>query len=68
MPRALDKKVGEWRAADSKAREAEDAVAQLLVQAEGPGRAEVLVRQAKSLRKVANEKLKLAIAAMKPNG
>ena len=66
MPRALDKKVGEWRAADRKAREAENAVARLLLQDEGPGRTEVLVREAKSLRNAANEKLKLAIAAMKP--
>jgi hypothetical protein len=66
MPRALDKKVGEWRAADSKAREAESAVARLLLQDEGPGPTEVLVREAKSLRKAANEKLRLAIAAIKP--
>ena len=66
MPRALDEKVGEWRVADSKAREAENAVARLL-QEEGPEPTEVLVREAKSLRKVANEKLKLAIEAIKPN-
>jgi hypothetical protein len=66
MPRALDKKVGEWRAADSKAREAENAVARLLLQNVGPAATEMLVKEAKSLRKAANEKLKLAIAAIKP--
>jgi hypothetical protein len=66
MPRTLDRKVGEWRDADSRAREAESAVARLLLQDEEPGPTEVLVREAKSLRKVANEKLRLAIEAMKP--
>jgi hypothetical protein len=67
MPQALDEKVGEWRVADSKAREAEIAVARLLQEeGEGPEPTEVLVREAKSLRQVANEKLKLAIEAIKP--
>jgi hypothetical protein len=46
--------------------EAENAVVRLLLQDEVPGPTEMLVREARSLRKVANEKLKLAIAAMKP--
>ncbi|HXD41589.1 MAG TPA: hypothetical protein VN649_13565 [Ramlibacter sp.] len=66
MPRTLDRKVGEWRDADGRAREAENAVARLLLQDEGPGPTEVMVKEARSLRKVADEKLKLAIAAMKP--
>ncbi len=66
MARTLDRKVGEWRDADGRAREAENAVARLLLQDEGPGPTEVMVKEARSLRKVANEKLKLAIAAMKP--
>ena len=67
MPQALDRKVGEWRAADSRARDAEDAVARVLF-LEGDGRSSTddLLRQAKLLRNLANEKLKLAIAAMKP--
>ena len=67
MFQSLDKKVGEWRRADEKAREAERALACLpFYQGDGPPPTEDLVAQAKLLRKVANEKLKAAIAAMKP--
>jgi hypothetical protein len=67
MPQVLDKKVGEWRDADRKARELEKALARLpLTRDEGPP-PEELVRQAKLLRKLAHEKLKAAIAAMKPD-
>ena len=67
MPESLDKKVGEWRNADSMAREAEKAIARLpFFQGEGPPPAEDLVSEAKLLRRLANEKLKAAIAAMKP--
>jgi hypothetical protein len=67
MPQSLDKKVGEWRNADSKAREVEKALANLpFFQGDGPPPADDLVAHAKLLRKLANEKLKAAIAAMKP--
>lgn len=67
MFQSLDKKVGEWRSADEKAREAERAVARLpFSQGDGPPPNEDLIAQAKLLRKVANEKLKAAIAAIKP--
>ena len=64
MPQVLDRKIGEWRDADSKARQAEKAVARLQGQGQVP--TDILVKEAKLLRKVANEKLRLAIAAMKP--
>jgi hypothetical protein len=68
MPQSLDKKVGEWRKADGKAREIEKALASLpFFQGDGPPPADDLVAHAKLLRKLANEKLKAAIAAMKPN-
>ena len=67
MPQVLDKKVGEWRDADRKARELEMALTRLrFSHDERPLPAE-LVRQAKLLRQLANEKLKAAIAAMKPD-
>jgi len=67
MLQSLDKKVGEWRNADEKAREAEKALARMpFYQGDGPPPTEDLVAEAKLLRKVANEKLKAAIAAMKP--
>jgi hypothetical protein len=67
MPLALDKKVDEWRSADSRAREAERALAGLpFFQGEGPPPAEDLVSEVRLLRKLANEKLKAAIAAMRP--
>jgi hypothetical protein len=67
MPHLLDRKVGEWRDADRKAREVEKALACLpYVQGEGAPTVE-LVSEAKALRKLADEKLKAAIAAMKPS-
>jgi hypothetical protein len=68
MPQLLDRKVVEWRDADTRARAAEKAVTQLLfVQGEGPPRTDDLVTEARLLREVANEKLKAAIAAIRPN-
>jgi hypothetical protein len=66
MPQILDKKVGEWRELDRKARELEKVLARLPVRGEGPPSTD-LIREAKMLRKLANEKLKAAIAAIKPN-
>ena len=67
MPQSLDRKVGEWRKADTKAREAEKALASLpFFQGDGPPPAEDLVVEARLLRKEAHEKLKAAIAAMRP--
>jgi len=67
MPQALDKKVAEWRDADSKAREAEKVLTQLLFSQEAGRRpSENLASEAKQLRKLAHEKLNAAIAAIKP--
>lgn len=67
MPQSLDRKVGEWRNADSRAREAEQALARLpFFQGVGPPPTDDLVAEAKLLRKLADEKLKAAIEAMKP--
>lgn len=66
MPCSLDKKVGEWRDADRQAREIEKALAGLpLVQGEAGPPAE-LVTEARALRKLADEKLKAAIEAIRP--
>jgi hypothetical protein len=66
MPQSLDKKVGEWRDADRKAREVEKALACLpFVQGDGALPVD-LVSEAKALRKLADEKLKAAIEAMRP--
>lgn len=67
MPQSLDRKVGEWRDAESKARAAEKSLTLLLFdQGEKPQPTDDLITQAKLLRELANEKLKAAIAAMKP--
>jgi len=67
MPQTLDKKVGEWRDAETKAREAEKSLNRLLFhQAEGLQPPDNLITEARLLRVLANEKLKAAIAAMKP--
>jgi hypothetical protein len=67
MAESLDKKVGEWRSADREAREAEKALARLpFFRGEGPPPAEDLISEAKQLRRLADEKLKAAIEAMKP--
>jgi hypothetical protein len=67
MPESLDRKVGEWRSADRRARDAEKALSRLpFFQGSGPPPADDLVAEAKLLRKVADEKLKAAIEAMKP--
>lgn len=66
MPQSLDRKVGEWREADRKARELEKVLARLPLQhGEGPP-VEDLVSEAKALRRLADEKLKAAIEAMRP--
>lgn len=68
MPQLLDRKVGEWREAENRAREIEKALARLpFFQGEGPPPADELVMEAKLLRKLANEKLKAAIEAIKPD-
>jgi hypothetical protein len=68
MPQSLVKKVGEWRSADSRAREAEKALERLpFFQGNGPPPADDIVAEAKLLRKLANEKLKAAIEAMRPS-
>ena len=67
MPQSLDRKVGEWRDAESKARAAEKSLTLLLFdQGEKPQPTDDLITQAKLLRELANEKLKDAIAAMRP--
>lgn len=67
LSEALNTKVGEWRSADRMAREAERALARMpFYRGEGPPPAEDLVSQARQLRKLADEKLKAAIEAMKP--
>lgn len=66
MPQVLDKKVCEWREADREARELEGAIARLRSSGNDGTLPAELVRQAKLLRQLANERLKAAIAAMKP--
>lgn len=67
MPHTLDSKVDEWRDADRRAREIEKALARLpFVQGESGLPAE-LVNEAKALRKLADEKLKAAIDAIRPH-
>lgn len=67
MPHSLDKKVGEWRDADRKAREVEKALA-LVPYLQGQGALPPdLVSEARALRKLADEKLKAAIEAMRPS-
>ena len=67
MTQSLDQKVGEWRDADRKARELEKALAHVpFSPGQGPATAE-LIREVKQLRRLANEKLKAAIAAIKPS-
>lgn len=66
MPHFLDRKVAQWRAADSQARGVEQTLTRLLFEriADDPQTQE-LQTQAKQLRQYANEKLKAAIAAMR---
>jgi hypothetical protein len=66
MPHSLDRKVGEWREADRKAREVEKALARLPFFG-GNSTPPPLVAEARALRRLADEKLKAAIAAMKPD-
>lgn len=66
MPQVLDKKVCEWREADREARELEGAIAHLRASANDGTLPAEIVRKAKALRQLADEKLKAAIAAMKP--
>jgi hypothetical protein len=69
MPQALDKIIGEWREAETKARAAEKSVADarlLFFQRQGNPPHQARVDEAKLLRKLANEKQKMAIEAMTP--
>jgi hypothetical protein len=67
MPQVLDRKVVEWRTADSRARAAEQALTKALFgQQEHSLLAADLAAEAKKLRRLADEKLKMAIAAMRP--
>lgn len=67
LPMTLDKKVAEWREADSKAREAEKSLTHLLFSQRAEQQpTEHLAIEAKQLRRLAHEKLNAAIAAMKP--
>jgi hypothetical protein len=69
MPQALDKIIGEWREAETKARAAEKSVADarlLFFQRQGHPPHQSRVEEAKLLRKLANEKQKMAIEAMTP--
>lgn len=67
MPESLDRKVGEWREADRKARELEKELARLPFFHGDAAPLDDLVNEAKALRKLANEKLKAAIEAMRPH-
>lgn len=67
MPQSLDRKVGEWREADRKARELEKALARLPLNDGQAQPVEDLVSEAKALRRLADEKLKAAIEAMRPH-
>lgn len=68
MPQILDRKVVEWRDADSRARAAERALNKLLFDHDGkPAATADLIKEAKRLRQLADEKLKAAIAAIRPN-
>ncbi len=66
MPQLLDRKVVEWRDADTRARAAEQALNKLLFDDRDklPATAD-LAKEAKRLRQLADEKLKAAIAAMR---
>ena len=66
MPQILDKKVVEWRAADARARAAEQALNKVLFDRGDavPATAD-LAHEARRLRHLADEKLKAAIAAMR---
>lgn len=69
MPQALDKIIGEWREAETKARAAEKTIADarlLFFQRQGNPPHQARVDEAKLLRKLANEKQKMAIEAMTP--
>ena len=68
MPQILDSKVVEWRDADTRARAAERALDKLHFDHDGkPAATADLIREAKLLRQLADEKLKAAIAAMRPD-
>jgi hypothetical protein len=67
MPQTLDRKVVEWRDADTRARAAEQALSKKLFgNEEVPQPAADLAAEARQLRRLADEKLKAAIAAMRP--
>jgi hypothetical protein len=66
MPHTLDSKVDEWRDADRRAREIEKALACLPFVKGESGLPAELVTEARALRKLADEKLKAAIDAIRP--
>ena len=67
MPQSLDRKLAEWREADSRARAAERTLTHVLFgREEDAPHTDRLLTQARLLRHLADEKLKAAIAAMKP--
>lgn len=67
MTQTLQNKLAEWREADRKASAAEQSLTRLLfTRLEGPAPSETLLAEARLLRGLANEKLKAAIAALKP--
>lgn len=67
MPESLDRKIAEWREADSRARDAESSLSRILfVRLEEAPQTDTLQTQARLLRQLADEKLKAAIAALRP--
>ncbi len=67
MTQTLTTKLAEWRAADSRARDAERSLTHLLFsRLEDPQPTDSLQAEARMLRELANEKLRAAIAALKP--
>ena len=67
MTQILTNKLAEWRAADCRARDAERSLTHLLFsRLEDPPPTDTLQTEARMLRELADEKLKAAIAALKP--
>jgi hypothetical protein len=67
MPESLDRKIAEWREADSRARDVESSLSRILfVRLKEAPQTDTLQTQARLLRQLADEKLKAAIAALRP--
>jgi hypothetical protein len=67
MTQTLQKKLAEWRDADSRARTAERSLTHLLFsRLDDPPPTDEVVHEARMLRELANDKLKAAIAALWP--